>query len=111
MRRLVVVAFAVGAFAVALSSSAPAATTNSATNIPFHARIGKILGMIPPPKRPRTVRHPADGEHHQQNLKVLPSRRSDLVRHKGSSSFRSRLRFSQPAKPAHPNPRICDGDR
>ena len=47
MRRLVVVAFAVGAFAIALSSSAPAATTNSSA-IPFQARIGKILGMIPP---------------------------------------------------------------
>jgi hypothetical protein len=28
--------------------SAQAATTNSATATPFHARIGHILGMIPP---------------------------------------------------------------
>jgi hypothetical protein len=48
MRRLVVVAVAVGAFAVAISSSAQAATTNSSANTPFQARIGKILGMIPP---------------------------------------------------------------
>lgn len=48
MRRLVVVAVAVGAFAVAMSSAAPAAATNSSTNVPFHARIGNILGMIPP---------------------------------------------------------------
>jgi hypothetical protein len=47
MRRLVAVAFVVATFAVAPISSAPA-TTNSSTTIPFHARIGSILGMIPP---------------------------------------------------------------
>src|ERR1700747_2299958 len=48
MRRLVAVVVAVGAIAVASMSSAQAATTGSATAIPFHARIGNILGMIPP---------------------------------------------------------------
>src|SRR5690349_18847771 len=48
MRRLVVVAVVVGAFAVALISSASATTNGNSSTIPFHARIGKILGMIPP---------------------------------------------------------------
>jgi hypothetical protein len=48
MRRLVAVVLAVGAFAVAPIGSAPAGTSDSSTTIPFHARIGNILGMIPP---------------------------------------------------------------
>ena len=47
MRRLVAVAFVVGTFAIVPVSSAPA-MTNSATTIPFQARIGHILGLIPP---------------------------------------------------------------
>lgn len=47
MRRLVAVAVAVGALTVASISSAQAATADSSTTIPFHARIGNILGMIP----------------------------------------------------------------
>jgi hypothetical protein len=45
MRRLVLVAAVVGMFAVVAISSASADTS---TTIPFHARIGQILGMIPP---------------------------------------------------------------
>lgn len=47
MRRLVAVAFAVGALVLALGSSAQAMTASS-TSIPFQARIGHIFGMIPP---------------------------------------------------------------
>lgn len=47
MRRLVAVAFAVGAVVLALGSSAQA-TTNSSTSIPFQARIGHIFGLLPP---------------------------------------------------------------
>ena len=47
MRRLLAAVIAVGAFgAAAFVGVAPA--TSSSTTIPFHARIGKILGMIPP---------------------------------------------------------------
>jgi hypothetical protein len=46
MHRLLAVAVIVGAFAVAPLGTASA--TETTTNIPFHARIGKILGMIPP---------------------------------------------------------------
>lgn len=47
MRRLVAVAFALGALVLVLGSSAQA-TTNTSTSIPFHARIGQIFGMLPP---------------------------------------------------------------
>jgi hypothetical protein len=46
MHRLLAAAVIVGAFAVAPLGTASA--TSSTTSIPFHARIGKILGMIPP---------------------------------------------------------------
>src|SRR5690242_11848791 len=47
MRRLALVALAVGAVVLALGSSAQA-TTNSSTSVPFQARIGHILGLLPP---------------------------------------------------------------
>jgi len=46
MRRFLAAAIAVGALAAALVGAAPA--TSDSTTIPFHARIGNILGMIPP---------------------------------------------------------------
>jgi hypothetical protein len=46
MRRLVAVAFVVGAAVLVLGSSAQATTTSSGTA--FQARIGHILGMLPP---------------------------------------------------------------
>jgi hypothetical protein len=47
MRRLLAVLVALGALgAVALVGAAPA--TSGSTTIPFHARLGAILGMIPP---------------------------------------------------------------
>jgi hypothetical protein len=47
MRRLVAVVLAVGALAVVLATSA-SATADTSTTIPFHARIGDKLGLIPP---------------------------------------------------------------
>ncbi len=46
MHRLLALVVIIGAFAVAPLGTASA--TGTTTNIPFHARIGKILGMIPP---------------------------------------------------------------
>jgi hypothetical protein len=47
MRRLLAIAIVVGAAAAALVGAAPA-TSDSTPSIPFHARIGNILGMVPP---------------------------------------------------------------
>ena len=47
MRRVLAGVIAVGASAVVLVGAAPA-TSGSSPSIPFHARIGKIFGMIPP---------------------------------------------------------------
>jgi len=46
MRRLLVAAVAIAVFAIAPATAAPATTGSS--SIPFQARIGHILGMIPP---------------------------------------------------------------
>jgi hypothetical protein len=48
MRRLVAALVVVGAFTAVLVGSAAATTTDTSTTIPFHARIGDKLGLVPP---------------------------------------------------------------
>jgi hypothetical protein len=49
MKRLLALAVSVGSLVIVTTSAAPAATTTTSTPaIPFHPRIGKIFGMIPP---------------------------------------------------------------